>query len=199
MHLTQNDFSLFGCTSTDILKEKLVCVCVQEHAGICQEFIVDLNNTSPDGESLKARPMKNSTSVLWFCSADPLPCANAAGPTAHTKPTHTHSLPLCRLCAVVETLWTLTSSLRDRWETLQTESGNIVPGNDITLRLLSLLYHRDGSRDCRMHQSGAHPTPHPPKDQRTQTKCRNAANQRSGDTTLSSLRSSLLSKDLASW
>lgn len=28
MHLTQKDFSLFGCTSTDILKEKLVCVCV---------------------------------------------------------------------------------------------------------------------------------------------------------------------------
>lgn len=97
----------------------------------------------------------------------------------HTKPTHTHSLPLCRLCAVVETLWTLTSSLRDHWGTLQTESGNIVPGNDITLRLLSLLYHRDGSRDCRMHQSRAHPTPthRPPKDQRTQTKCRNAASK----------------------
>lgn len=73
-------------------------VCVQEYAGICHKFIVDLNNTSPDGESLKARPMKNSTSVLWFCSADPLLCANAAGPTAHKTHAHPLTSPLQALC-----------------------------------------------------------------------------------------------------
>lgn len=81
MHLTQKDFSLFGCTSTDILKEKLVCVCVrvcvQEYAGICHKFIVDLKThthplTSPlqalccggnsvDADIITPRPLRNIT------------------------------------------------------------------------------------------------------------------------------------------
>ncbi len=85
-----------------------VCVC----RGML-EFIIDLNKTDPDDESLKTRPMKTAPLFCGCVQHGPVPCANAAGLTARHKLTHTNSLHLRRPSAVVETLRTVTSSFRD--------------------------------------------------------------------------------------
>lgn len=61
-----------------------MCTCVKE-------FIIDLNNTEPDGESLKTRPIKTAPVFSGCVQNDPHSCANAAGLTACHK-THTHPL-----------------------------------------------------------------------------------------------------------
>lgn len=95
-----------------------MCVC-----RIMLELIIDLNNTDPDGESLKTRPMKTAplfcvvlSNRNLFPVQMQLVRLHVTNPPTHTPTqahTHTHTLHLCRPSAVVETLWTVTSSFRD--------------------------------------------------------------------------------------
>ena len=91
------------------MKQRSACfrVCVQK---CVTDFIIDLNNTDPDRESLKTRPMKTAPLFCGSVQRGPLPCANAAGLAARHKLTHTPSPHICAPSAVVETLWTVTSS-----------------------------------------------------------------------------------------
>ena len=99
------------------------------------EFLIDLNNTDPDGESLKTRPMKTAPLFCGSVQHDPLPCANAAGLNARHKHTHTHALthPLASspqaLCCGGNSVDSDIIIPRPLSNITEKQSGNVVTGN----------------------------------------------------------------------
>lgn len=132
---------MFWHLLTYFVESVFVCVCIQKCA---TEFTADLNNTDPDGESLKTRPMKTAPLLCGSVQHGPLPRANAAGLTSRHKLTHTHSPHLHRPSACgnsVDGDIIIPRPLTNITE----QSGNVVPGNNnittSTVVLLSLLYY----------------------------------------------------------
>lgn len=115
-------------------------------------FIIDLNNTDPDGESLKTRPMKTEPCLLWFCSTRPSSLCKRSLTARHTLTHPLASSPQALCCGG-----------NSAGSDIIVQEWKCSPGQRVTSQhrstvLLSLKYHNQGSKSYGAQQSWR-PTP----------------------------------------